>query len=130
MGLPVTEERVHDAEQELGREFPPMLRQRLLRENGGDIEVTGYPGDASWQLHPVWDPTDRRTATRSTAHVVHQTNELVPGSGVPDGAVVIAGNGSGDLLLLLAGDDDVHWWDHETHALHPVSLLLGQDCSG
>jgi hypothetical protein len=126
MGLPVTEERVRDAERELGREFPPTLRRRLLRENGGDIEVAGYPGDdASWQLHPVWDPTDRRTAARSAAHIVHQTNEVGSGSGVPDGAVVIAGNGSGDLLLLLADDDRAYWWDHETHLVRPIRLLLG-----
>jgi hypothetical protein len=39
---------------------------------------------------------------------------------LPAGSVVIAANGTGDLLLLPADRDDVVWWDHETGEIEPV----------
>jgi len=35
MGLPVDEQRVRDAEVELGRDLPSALRERLMREDRG-----------------------------------------------------------------------------------------------
>jgi hypothetical protein len=121
MGFPVEEERVAEAEGKLGRQLPPELRVRLMRENGGEVEVRGYPGDDPvWQLHPVWDPSDRKRAKRSANHVVRETQESV--DDLPEGTVVIAGNGTGDLLVLVLDDDQPHWWDHETGELHPVTV--------
>lgn len=37
-------------------------------------------------------------------------------------SIVIAGNGTGDLLLVLAGSDDVVWWDHESGGVEPVAV--------
>jgi hypothetical protein len=36
-----------------GRRLPQELRRRLTRDNGGEVEVDGYPGDPVWFLHPV-----------------------------------------------------------------------------
>src|SRR5215216_5580085 len=100
MGLPVAEEHIREAERELGRELPRALRDRLMRDNGGEVEVEGYPGDDPvWQLHPVRDPSDRKHAARSANHVVRETQEAHSASGarLPPGSVVIGANGTGDL---------------------------------
>jgi hypothetical protein len=98
------------------------LRARLLRDNGGEVDVPNYPGgDIAWQLHPVWDPGERTRAKRTTNHVVRETEEHR--HALPDGSVVIAGNGTGDLLILMPGTDQPHWWDHETTQAHPVDIV-------
>ena len=73
-------------------------------------------------LHPVWDDGDRRRAKRTAGHVVRETEEAreaVPD--LPEGAVVIAADGSGDLLVLLEGEDEPRRHDHETGELEPVA---------
>jgi hypothetical protein len=119
---PVGDDRIEEAEALLGRRLPGGLRDRLMRDNGGEIEVDGYPGDNSiWFLHPVWAPTDRRRISRTANHIVGETREAHDTIGdLPAGSVVIAANGTGDLLLLPADRDDVVWWDHETGEIEPV----------
>jgi hypothetical protein len=113
---------IEEAEGELGRQLPVALRDRLMRDNGGEIEVGGYPGDNSiWYLHPVWDPSDRRRMAQTANHIVRETREANDTIGdLPAGSIVIAGNGTGDLLLVLA-DSDVVWWDHETGEIESVA---------
>lgn len=57
MAFPVDESRIRAAEEALGRTFPDVLRERLMSENGGEIDDTdeGY-----WFLYPVYDDSDRR----------------------------------------------------------------------
>ena len=119
MAFPVDEERIEAAERALGRTLPPRLRERLRRDNGGDLDL-GELGP--WQLHPVWDDGDRRRVARTASHVVRETEEAHEGiPDLPEGAVVVAADGSGDLLLLLAGEDEPRLHDHETGELEPVS---------
>src|SRR5687768_3213061 len=121
MGLPVDEERIDEAERRLGRTLPAALRARLMRDNGGEVEVAGYPSDDPvWQLHPVWDPGDRKSAKRSANHMLRETQER--NDELPNGSVVIASNPTGDLLVLPPDDDRSHWWDHETGELHSVTV--------
>jgi SMI1 / KNR4 family (SUKH-1) len=122
--FPVGEDRINEAETQLGRGLPDALRARLKRDNGGEIEVAGYPGDnAIWFLHPVWDPGDRKRISRTANHVVRETREARETIGdLPADAIVIADNGTGDLLLGLGEGDDVVWWDHETGDVEPVSV--------
>jgi hypothetical protein len=123
VAFPVGEDRIEQAETELGRRLPEALRARLLRDNGGEIRVHGYAGDDPiWSLHPVWDPGDRRRAARTANHIVRETEEARrEAAGLPSGSIVIAGNGTGDLLVVLAGADDVVWWDPETTEVEHVT---------
>ena len=41
---------------------------------------------------------------------------------LPAGAVAIAHNGTGDLLVLLPSDERAYWWDHGTGDTRPVSI--------
>ena len=119
MGFPVDEPRIAAAEEALGRRLPDGLRERLQRDNGGELTVEGYPGDEIWQLHPVWDDGDRRRIKRTANHIVSETEENA--EPLPDGAVVVATNNTADILVLPPGSDDPAWWDHETGELHPVT---------
>jgi SMI1 / KNR4 family (SUKH-1) len=122
VSFPVGEDRIEEAESQLGRTLPAALRDRLMRDNGGEIEVDGYPGDDPiWSLHPVWDPSDRRRAARTANHIVSETREgHERGGDLPAGSTVIAENGTGDLLLVLVDADNVVWWDHETGEVESV----------
>jgi hypothetical protein len=121
--FPVGEDQIEEAEAQLGRALPRALRTRLMRDNGGEIEVDGYPGDDPvWSLHPVWEASDRRRMARTANHIVRETREAHDSiADLPAAALVIADNGSGDLLLVL-DDDEVVWWDHETGEVEPVTV--------
>ncbi len=110
MAYPVDGETIVAAERELGRTLPDAIRARLAADNGGEIRAAGRV----WQLHPVWDPTDRRTMRKTANNILVETQAAQSWAGFPEGAVAIASDGSGDLLILPAGEDNVRLWDHET----------------
>jgi cell wall assembly regulator SMI1 len=117
--FPVDEARIADAERELGRRLPRELRERLMRDNGG--EITAMPVredeqsdfDPSWDLHPVWDDSDRRRAARTASHIVREAAEVRMWPDFPDGAFPFASNGTADRLVVLPDSDDFLYWDHE-----------------
>ena len=67
-----------------------------------------------------------RTERVHRVHVVRVCLQLrrAPGRrrALDCGAIVIADNGTGDLLLVLGEGDDVVWWDHETGDVEPVRV--------
>lgn len=121
MAFPVESRHIDAAEQELGRKLPEALRARLLRNNGGELEGE----DEDWQLHPVWDPSDRKRMARTANHVVRETKYArQEASGFPPDAIAIAENGCGDLLVLRPGRDELERWDHETRTCGPADVAL------
>jgi len=107
-------------EARLGRRLPAEHRERLIRENGGEIEAAGD----SWTLYPVWDSTNRKTMGRTANHIVRENEALRKDWAdiLPAGVIAIADNAGGDLLVLLPEKDDVFDWDHETGAISPVKV--------
>jgi hypothetical protein len=118
MPLPVEVALIHEAERQLGRTLPMDLRVRLHRENGGGVRAAGD----GWRLFPVFDTGDRRRIARTANHIVRETRSVRERAGFPEGAVAIAENGGGDLLILRAGSDEVEFWDHETGETEPVEV--------
>jgi len=118
MPFPVDESRIVEAEKQLGRRLPDELRARLLRSNGGEIEVEGD----TWTLHPVWDPTDRKRMARTANHIVTETRLARTWPGFPPDAVSIAMNAYGDRLIVRPGSDEIELWDHETGECSPVMI--------
>jgi len=118
--FPVEKKYIERAELELGLAFPEEYASRLRRENGGEVEVAGD----TWQLHPVFDDSDRKRITRTANHLVKETESARKWRGFPPDAISIGANGSGDRLILLPeGDrfgDAVFLWDHETGQHHRV----------
>lgn len=128
MPFPVSVERVKIAEQEIGRPLPQELRERLMRENGG--EVTAVPiredeqedFDPYWDLHPVWDDSDRKRASRSANNIAREAKEATGWAHFPEGAVPVASNGTGDRLILLPDTDEIVAWEHEGGATVRVQV--------
>jgi hypothetical protein len=119
MGFPVSEERIEAAERELGTRLLPQHRTRLIRDNGGEVLCED---DGCWQLHPIWDDTNRRTIARTTNHIVHETREAQQWGNFPPGAIVVASDGCGNHLVLRPGNTRLELWDHETGACSPVEV--------
>jgi hypothetical protein len=123
MAFPTTEMHVAAAERELGVKLPREYRERLMARNGGELSTAGD----DWQVFPVFDATNRKAAGRSMGHIVLETRSARAWEGFPEGAVAIASNGTGDLLLFLPGgsgqlDRQVQVWDHETRKCKPSAL--------
>jgi hypothetical protein len=122
--MPFTTERkfVARAEQELGRRLPRAYVNRLLRSNGGSVEIDGD----EWVLHPVRDDSDRKKLSRTCNDIVRETRAAREWKDFPLSAVAIGANGLGDLLLLMAENDEqfaeaIYVWRHETGQLHEVA---------
>lgn len=122
MGFPVTEAKVIAAEERLERRLPEALRARLMRDNGGEITAD----DATWTLHPVFDDTDRKRMPRTGNHIVRETQSARDGwQGFRADAIVIADDGSGDLICLLPESDEFVVWRHETAVYAPIAVRRG-----
>lgn len=125
MPFPVDAALIEAAETQLGRRFPQGLRDRMLRNNGGEVLVRYEDEEPDededvWFLHPVWDPTDKRRMKRTMSHIVKETQQARQWIGFPEDAIAIAEDGTGDRLILRNGSDDVEVWDHETGETEPV----------
>lgn len=118
MPFPVDDSLIRAAEEELGRRLPETLRLRLARSNGGEITTD----DDDWILHPVADPSDRKRLARTASHIIRETKRAREWRSFPEGAIAIAANGGGDLLIVLPGSDEVALWDHETGDHQPASV--------
>jgi hypothetical protein len=123
MAFPTTEDRIAAEEAKLGLRLPSEYRNRLISQNGGELETAGDV----WQVNPVFDSSDRKRAGRTASHIYRETQQALQWHGFPVGAVAIASNGTGDLLVILPGkggslDGRVHYWDHETGKIEPTPL--------
>lgn len=129
MPFPTTEEFIRQAESQLGIRLPQDFRAYLIASNGGELEAV----EDSWQLHPVFDSSDRKRAARTASHIVQETQQARAWAGFPSNAVAFASNGSGDFLVFLpepktpgALDDAVYVWRHETRDVMRVAASFGE----
>lgn len=121
MPFPVDAAFISLAEDQLGTQFPAGYRQRLMQDNGGEVDL-GDTGDDPWVLFPVKDDSDEKCLRRSWDDVVRHTKRKRGRSHFPCDAVAIGEDGSGDLLLLIPQGSDwaLATWDHETGDTSPV----------
>lgn len=115
---------VKSTEAKLGVSFPLGFVARMLRDNGGEIQIEGEV----WWLYPFLDRTDRRRLKRTCNDIMRETESAQKWPGFPSTAVAVAGNGSGDQLILLPRpeapqrlQDAVFLWDHETGEVHKIA---------
>lgn len=109
------------AEVALGARLPESYRRSMLRSNGGELEAAGD----DWQQYPISDTSERKRLSRTTNHVLKETEQFRQWRGFPPNALSIASNGSGDCLLFLRQDGEfepaVYAWSHETRELSRVA---------
>ena len=111
------------AETALGRRLPDAHRDRLIRENGGEVRAARE----TWSLYPVWDGSNRKTIARTTNHIVRENDywrHEWPDT-LPAGYLTIGENVGGDHLVLGPDQDDVLFWDHETGELTRIDVNWG-----
>lgn len=126
MAFPVEESKIIVAEALLGLRFPEEHRARLLRDNGGEVEVSvdGERLDSPLLLFPVWDDSDRKRQGRTANHVVMESARASDAAGFPEAAVAIAGV-DGDYLVILRDGPGLFFWSHETGQLLPAVVDWG-----
>ncbi|MNR26446.1 SMI1 / KNR4 family protein [compost metagenome] len=108
----------------MGVRFPEAFRERLRRQNGGELVV----GNEVWIVHPVFDSSDRKRVGRTANHILRETEAAREWPGFPSGAIAVAENGTGDRLVFLSDTlgqtalgSTVYHWEHEGGTLEPVA---------
>jgi SMI1 / KNR4 family (SUKH-1) len=124
MAYPTTEKFVSDAEQLLMARLPTEFRNRLLANNGGELSTS----NDDWQVFPVLDSTDRKRTSRTVNNIVRESQLAASWPLFPKGAVAVAENGTGDLLIFLRDADTgalsgrLYEWSHESGECKETSL--------
>jgi len=112
---------VLQAETELDANLPDNYKASMLRSNGGEIEVS----EDVWEQYPIFDKSDRKRIARTCNHIIAETKSCESFGNFPENALAIAGNGSGDQLVLLkqsnSYSDSIYVWSHETGELDKVA---------
>lgn len=124
MPFPITAAEIAKTETKTGFTFPPGIKSRLSKDNGGEVELAGD----TWQLIPFLDASDRKRLARTCSDVVRETARMRGWRGFPPDAFVVAQNGAGDCLIIRPDAEGstqlgemIYRWDHETCDHEPVA---------
>lgn len=105
MPFPLERKFVDETQRRLGIRFPPAFVAKMIRENGGAVEISGE----AWWLFPILDSSDTRRLKRPCNDIVRETEKIrAERLGFPPAGVAIGENGAGDLLVLLPDENDLH----------------------
>lgn len=120
MPFPVEPKFIQEAENESGFLFPNDFKNKMIKENGGEIQTD----EDDWQLFPFLDKSDKKRISRTCNHILLETRNAKDWNGFPENAIAIATNGCGDYLILLSDSnndrqlkEDIYIWLHETDNL-------------
>ena len=119
MPFPVSHDRVLAVEAKLGRCLPAQYSARVVRDNGGEIRALGD----NWRLHPVWDPSTKKTIKRTAFDLIKETESATRCYGFPPDALALASDDYGNYLISRSTDDTIEFWDHETGKCQPVEVI-------
>jgi len=129
MPFPVDLKFIQDTEKELGLFFPDIFKQKMMLENGGEIQTD----EDDWQLFPFFDKTDNKRISRTCNHIIHETKQAKEWDDFPESAISIASNGCGDYLVLLIDknngkqlNDEIFLWLHETGGLVKIADSINE----
>ena len=121
MPFDLAESFIEDVENNLGAKLPDSYKESMRLENGGEIETD----NDYWQQYPIADTSDHKRLSRSANHILKETEICKKWPGFPGYGLAIAGNGSGDQLVLLrqgnSFEPSVYCWSHETGQLVKVA---------
>ncbi|MGF1688871.1 SMI1/KNR4 family protein [Photobacterium japonica] len=121
MAFNLDEEYVLQAEVALEATLPRSYRASMQKSNGGAVEVA----DDVWEQYPIFDSSDRKRISRTCNHIIAETKSCEGFGNFPNNALAIAGNGSGDQLVLIKQSNyytgSVYIWSSETGELDKVA---------
>jgi len=120
MTFPLDESELKKTEDEIGSVLPISYRNSMMLHNGGAIEINGV----HWELFPIRDETSKESLSRTSSHIVRETQAARNWPRFPENACAIAGNGAGDLLLIFKKgpifEPKIFYWNHEDGGLESV----------
>ncbi len=122
MPFPLDEKYILEAENELGVEFPDSYKEKMLIENGGELDVEFDCFD----LFPFWDKSDKKRLARTCNSVVRETLNERTHYRFPENLIAIGNNGGGDLLVFKIEsngklENTLFWLDHENEELNFIA---------
>ncbi|GGH27587.1 SMI1/KNR4 family protein [Sphingobacterium alkalisoli] len=124
MPFPVNTKYIIETEKELGLIFPHNFKTKMTEENGGELMTD----DDDWQLFPFFDKSDKKRISRTSNHIVLETNQAKQWDNFPTNGIAIASNGSGDFLILLPAKEnnkqlgnEIYIWFHETGEIEKIA---------
>jgi len=118
VAFPIEEKYIEIAENELGVKFPESFRRKMIKLNGGGVDV----GGDHFEIHPFYDTSDKKRIKRTCNSIVKETNTARNHYRLPGNLIVIGNSGGGDVLVYKVEDNGtvsntVYWFDHETEEL-------------
>jgi hypothetical protein len=126
MAFPVEEKFIENAEAELGVKFPESFRNKMMKLNGGCVQI---PSDDEvdedeldyYELNPFYDTSDKKRIKRTCNSIVHETKIYREQYGLPQNLIVLA-DSDGDLLVYKIEDNviidpAVYWRGRDTEEL-------------
>ena len=129
MPFPVDLKFIQETEKELGLLFPDIFKQKMMIENGGEIQTD----KDDWQIFPFFDKTDNKRISRTCNHILLENKQAKEWDDFPDSGIAIASNGCGDYLVLLTDENDekrlnegIFLWLHETGELEKIADTLNE----
>ncbi len=121
MPFPLDEMELKKTEEEIGAVLPESYRNAMKKCNGGTVEAW----DDMWELFPIFDQTSRKHISRTCNHIIKETKSAQEWATYHENAYAIAGNGTGDLLVIFREgsvfEPQVFLWCHEDGALITVA---------
>ena len=130
MAFPVEEKFIENAEAELGVKFPESFRNKMMKLNGGCVQI---PSDDEvdedeldyYELNPFYDTSDKKRIKRTCNSIVHETKIYREQYGLPQNLIVLA-DSDGDLLVYKIEDNGiidpaVYWRNRDTEELVVVA---------
>ncbi|PTA50280.1 SMI1/KNR4 family protein [Shewanella morhuae] len=121
MPFNLSEEQLAKSEKELGAILPYEYRE-AMKLNNGDEALTE---ENEWEFYPVKDNSDKKRLSRTCNHILYETESCKNFGNFPKNALAIAGNGSGDQMVLLKESEiylnAVFLWQHETGELQELA---------
>ncbi len=127
MPFPISPAEIAKTEVKSGFIFPIGMKTRLVKDNGGEIELAGE----CWQLVPFLDATDRKRLARTCNDIIRETASWRDSEGFPKDGFVIAENGTGNCLFILPDKEGsrhlgeiIYFWNHESHDYRVIADSL------
>lgn len=127
MAFPVDLKYIIETEEELGVSFPALFKEKMIAENGGEAITE----NDNWNLYPFFDKSGKKRISRTCNHIVLETKQAREWDNFPVNAIAIAGNGCGDYLILLSGNNEklgeyIYLWHHETGDYEQVAENINE----
>jgi len=121
MAFPVEEKFIEIAEAELGIKFPESFRNKMMKLNGGCVQLPDEDEVGYYELNPFYDTSDKKRIKRTCNSIVHETKTYREQYGLPQNLIVLA-DSDGDLLIYRIEengkiDPKVYWRDRDTEEL-------------